>query len=172
MNRIFPLCLFASVIVLFAENCGVAEILPNPYVPDKALGSIIVQFKGTLFITSEFQPGARPQDDDASKLVGAYVSVDGTVLALDWSKSKAIHDELFWWRNPRHGDFRQVQAEVTGKMIFKPLKEIGGMRPVQAGVSSDTPVPVVIVESLKVQLVGSDGKPQGKQFDRLPAIAY
>ncbi len=171
MNRIFPLCLFASVIVLFAGNYGVAEILPAPFAPDKALDSITVHFKGPLVVRPGLKPGARPQDDDACKLVGAYVSVGGTVIVLDWSKSKTIHDELLWWRIFRHGDLRHHQAEVTGTMIFKPLKEFGEFMPVQPGISRDTPVPVVIVESLKVQLVGPNGKPQGKQFDRLPAIA-
>ena len=93
-------------------------------------------------------------------------SCGGTEIALDWSKSDKIRKELLWWRLPRHGDLRTVQAEVTGRMIFKPSRDLGTNRTVPAGVTDGTPVPVIVVQSLKIQLVGPDGEPKGPQYDR------
>ena len=134
-------------------------------------GSIVVHLRGRLSVTTAVEPGGRPQDDAACELTSATVHAGGTVIELDWSRSDRIRDELLWWRLPRHGDLRQVQAEVTGRMVFMPSRDLGGDRTVPAGVSGGTSVPVVIVESLEVQLVGLDGKRRGPQHDRERAIA-
>ena len=99
----------------------------------------------------------------------ATVESGGTTIHLDWSRSPKIRNELL--DSSRLGDGRlwfgdggpnpTVQAKITGRMVFKPAKELGGYRRIPAGVTDDTPVPVVIVESIKVQFVRSDGSPHG-----------
>ena len=157
--------MLACTVLVFASSAAEAGA-ENAQTTDPPHGSIVVHLKGGLSVSATLKPGSRPQDDAACELTSATVHAGGTVIELDWSRSNKIRDELLWWRLPRHGDLRQVQAEVTGRMIFKPSKELGGDRTIPAGVSDDTPVPVVIVESLKVQLVGVDGTRRGPQHDR------
>lgn len=120
-------------------------------------GAIVVHLKGNLKVSTILKKGAdpksRPQDSFAWELSNATVEAGGTTIELDWNDCEAIRDELLWWRMDRHGDLRIVQAEVTGRMTFKRSD----------GPSGQALVPVVGVESLKVQLVGFDGRPSGPQ---------
>ncbi len=83
--------------------------------------SIAVQFSGPLsvgVVTDE------RSDLSTSKLWSANVEIAGTTIHLDWGKSEKIRDELIWWSMPRAGDIRGPAAAVTGKMVFRPLKEV------------------------------------------------
>ena len=145
------------------------ETLPGPL-----HGEMRVHLKGTLQVATKLKAGAdpnsRPQDEGAWELVNASVEAGGTVVEIDWNASPAIRDELLWWGNPRHGDLRVVQAEVTGRLVFKRLGDIGGTGLIISSglLDKEVPRPVVIVETLHVQLVGPEGFPRGPQFDRKP----
>lgn len=138
-----------------------APNLPRPTcetLPD----TIHVQFSGPLSTFFTLQT-----DADDESLTSATITAAGTNIYLDWSRSPAIRRELLWWSIPRAGDYRGPHAEVTGRMVFKPHKELDQRTViVPAGVSANTPVPVVVVESIKVYLAGPDGKPRGPQPDR------
>lgn len=108
------------------------------------------------------EPGA-----DEERLTSATITAGGTIVYVDWSRSQRISRELLWWSIPRAGDIRGPHAKVTGRMVFKPLGELNQRTIVlPQGVSANTPVPVVVVESIKVYLAGPDGKPRGPQPDR------
>ena len=157
--------LFACAVMLFV--CGSSEAEKGRLDMTSPMhGSIVVHLKGNLSIGTTLKSGSRPQDEGACELISATIHAGGTEIALDWSKSDKIRKELLWWRLPRHSDFRTVQDEVTGRMIFKPSKELGTNRTIPAGVTDNTPVPVIVVESLKIQLVGPAGKRKGPQHDR------
>lgn len=133
--------------------------------------SIKVQFSGPLSTSFVVKPDADPasqfREEAAKALTSATITAAGTIIYLDWSQSHKIRNELLWWSIPRAGDIRGPHAEVTGRMLFKPLKELDQTTLIiPRGVSADTPVPVVIVESIRVRLAGPDGKPRGPQPDR------
>ena len=125
--------------------------------------AIDVKFSGRLTTSTVSKPGAAGPEE----LSSAEVHAAGTVVHLDWSRSQKIRDELLWWSVPRAGDIRLPYAEVSGRMQFKPLRELDrAVLTPQRGVSADTPVPVVVVESIKVYLAGPDGRPRGSQPGR------
>lgn len=163
-----------------------------------------IRVKGVLSVGATLKEGAdknsRPQDDENWKLAGASILVDGRSVQLDWSRAERIRDELFWWRLLRHGDARQIQADVTGHIKFVPVADFQRDRivvngfidlgtqetaPTASGVAVPqlvvpgisatgfenpelplTPpgkIAVIVIESLKVELVGADGQPRGTQ---------
>lgn len=122
-------------------------------------GTINVRLKGDLAVVTS---GGR----DQPTLSSACVRAGDMEVMLDWGVRSDLHDELLWWSEPHHADTRTVQATVIGRMEFRPAKEVGGVRGQFAGISADTPVPVVVVESLSARLVGPDGKPRGPQPKR------
>lgn len=122
-------------------------------------GEIAVRLKGDLAVEAS-------GEKDQQTLSAACVRAGDMEVMLDWGVRSDIRDELLWWSVWRHADLRTVQAEVVGRMEFRPAKEVGGSRQQFAGISNETPVPVVVVESLAVQLVDSDGKPRGPQPQR------
>ena len=94
-------------------------------------GTISVHLKGALLV------GTSQKGDAAEELSHVIVQAGGTDVSLNWSKSDAILDELFWWRFPHAGDLRNAQAEVTGQMKFIPVKDLGrGFFP--EGTAADT----------------------------------
>ena len=127
---------------------------------------IVVVLNGPLSVGGTFKPDADPVTQflevAAKDLTIATVEAGGTTIHLDWSRSPKIRNELLasssWVGDG--GPNPAVHAEVTGRMVFKRSKELTN-RVVPAGVTDDTPVPVVIVESIKVQFVRSNGKPYG-----------
>jgi len=124
--------------------------------------TIEVRLKGSL------RTAARTEGREIVEVTAATVSSGGTDIILDWQDSEALHDELLWWSTPRHGDAnRIVQAEITGLLVFKPYRHARGMiRPFE-GLNEDTAVPVVLVDSLRVQLADRrTGRPKGQQHDR------
>jgi hypothetical protein len=170
--------LFAlSIISITAFVCVRADEPAEESLPVPLHGEMVVHLKGVLQVSTTLKAGAdpnsRPQDDGAWELTNASVDAGGSVVNLDWNSCPAIRDALLWWRNLRHGDLRVGQAEVTGRMTFRRSGDIGGIsgdfggiRVTPFDVSEQTLVPVVVVESLKVQLVGPEGWPRGPQFDR------
>lgn len=123
---------------------------------------IFVKFSGPLELGSSMSADADSQDLSARTLTDADVIAGGTSIHLDWSRSSRIRDELLWWTIARAGDARSPYAEVTGHLRFMPLKELDQSAKVMPpGVSPDTPVPVVVVEtiqfSLRSQVEGSVG---------------
>lgn len=128
-------------------------------------GEILVQLRGPLMVTTQDvapPPGHLPEPVNRTKLVAARVAAGGGHVELDWRHSQELHDELFYWRFPRHGDLRQVHAVVTGRLEFR-LPEPQAADAPPAGHRSR---PVVVVDSLFVQLVGPDGRPAGRQLRR------
>ena len=128
--------------------------------------AITVAFTGRLSIVWRLKPDADPTTQfcelAARDLVIATVEAGGTTIHLDWSRSQKIVNELLY-SSMDFGDGGpnpSVQAKVTGRMVFKPSKELAG-RITPAGVTDDAPVPVVIVESIKIEFSGSNGKPRG-----------
>ena len=165
--------ILALLIMTVCATIGLAGDLSTTSRPTEqpSLDGITVHLAGPLRTSFSFNPDADPaaqfKEVAAKELEAASVKAGGTTIHLDWSRSDKIRDELLWWSVPHHGDVRIVQAEVTGQMVFKPLRELDQtIQFAQAGVSADTPVPVVIVESIKVQLVGPDRKPGGPQPNR------
>jgi hypothetical protein len=140
---------------------------PEP--SDVKHGSIKVHLKGYLMITSRLKadadPNSNPRDDSAHEVTNAQVMTGGMEVTLDWNGNEAIHDRLVFWRQFHHGDFRSVQAEVTGDMKFVPAHEAGGGFVARPGFNRDSLVPVVVVDTLTVQLVAADGRPRGPQPD-------
>lgn len=136
------------------------EVPPQPR--QAPTGAISVQLSGSLSTAFTIKPEA-----DEGQLISATIFAGGTVIYLDWSRSPTIRRELLWWSIPRAGDYREPHADVTGRMVFKPFNELD-QRPITVphGVSASTPVPVVVIESIKVYLADSDGKPRGPQPDR------
>lgn len=124
--------------------------------------TIEVRLKG------ELRTAARTEGRAVVELRAATVSAGETDIILDWQGSKAIHDELLWWSMPRHGDLsRVVQAEITGVLVFRSHREAKGMITPFEGLGEKTPVPVVLVDSLRVQLADQrTGQPTGPQHDR------
>jgi hypothetical protein len=159
-NLAFGGCLAISLV---AQAQGPVAY-PKAIQPD----SITVAFSGRLSTLCRLKPDADPATQSrevaARDLKIAAVEAGGTTIHLDWSRSQKIHNELilssvdFGDGGPNSG----VQATVTGRMVFKPSKEVA-YRVTPAGVTDDAPVPVVIVESLKIQFIGSDGKPRGPE---------
>ena len=126
------------------------------------IGAPNVRLSGSLSTTFTSE-----HDADDMQLISAAITAGGTVVYLDWSGSSRIRSELLWWSIPRAGDYRGPHADVTGRMVFKPFSELNQKAiTVPHGVSANTPVPVVVVESIKVYLAASDGKPRGRQPDR------
>ena len=124
--------------------------------------TIAVRLKG------ELRTAARTEGRETVEVRAATVSAGGVDIILDWQDSKAIHDELLWWSTPRHGDAnRIVQAEISGLLVFKPHRDARGMIRPFTGLGEDTPVPVVLVDSLRIQLAHRrTGRPDGQQHDR------
>ena len=153
------LCVMASASV----NVAIGDDNSISLVEGLEHGSITVQLKGRLSLGITPPKG---KGKVARKMTSANVMAGGTLIKLDWSKSDSIRDELLWWTVPRHGDFREIQAEVTGKLEFRAPQMVTGARQIQPAISGGTREPVVVVESLKVQLVDHDGHPSGPQLDR------
>jgi hypothetical protein len=149
-----------------ASSVG-SDIFKPQLAGDVGDGVIEMHLKGTLQVGATLKKDApsnvRVLDDRAYELSSAMVMAGGQEVALDWSESDEVRDELIYWRVLRHGDQRGVQADVTGRMVFRPAKDVGGWRQNTRGIAADTPVPVVIVKSITVRLVGPDGKPRGPQ---------
>jgi|GEM_PF-5436823 len=103
----------------------------------------------------------------------ANIESAGTTIHLDVSRSEKIRDELVWWSKPRTGDIRWPCAVVTGKMVFKPLKDVeNAFQVVRPGITADTPVPVVVVESIQVFLAyPGSSRPTGPQHNRKLIVA-
>lgn len=116
--------ILVAALSLMSSLATAEELLKES--PDAA-DTGLVRLKGLLSVFSTLKEGAeensRPQDDENWKLAGASIQVGGRCIELDWSRSERIRDELFWWRVPRHGDFRLVQADVTGHLKFIPVAE-------------------------------------------------
>ena len=150
-----------------AATCGLLKseepTRPADVVPPS---TITVALSGRLQVMTALKPDIDPAqlfpDVVAQDLGMATVDSGGTKIHLDWSRSEKIRDELMaplsWFGDG--GPNPTVHATVTGVMVFKPSKELA-YRVVPAGVTDATPVPVVIVESIKIQFVRSDGKPFG-----------
>jgi hypothetical protein len=133
---------------------------------------IAVKFSGPLELGSSMNADADFQDLSARKLTDADVIAGGTTIHLDWSRSSRIRDELLWWTIPRAGDARSPYAEVTGHLKFMPLKDLDqSAKVVPPGVSPDTPVPVVVVETIRVRLAFPDGTIRGPQPKRERVVA-
>lgn len=164
MNR--TMLVLTACLLLVSLLTSPATTAPpfSPFEDKNALkdGEIRVQLKGVLLLASEGVEG--PQVP--RKLISAAIAVPGMGVAIDWMQSEEIRDELLWWCVPRHGDTRQIYVEVTGRMVFRPEREVGGVRWEAVGIQPETRVPVVIPETLAVWL-GSGGKPSGVQL-RLP----
>lgn len=126
------------------------------------VGTIEVRLKGKL------RTVARIEDRETMEVTEATVSVGDTEIILDWQHSNDIHDELRWWSMPRHADAnRVVQAELTGKLVFKPSKEASGTMNSLPGLIEESKVPVLLLDSLRVRLVNwRTGRPEGRQPDR------
>jgi len=154
---------------LFAATCCIVKSQEPAASRDAvAPGKITVAFSGPLLAMSSLKPRADPAMQAlkvaAQDLRMATVKAGGTSIYLDWSRSHKIRNELLasslWFGDG--GPNATIHAKVTGWMVFKPSKELGGYRVVPAGVTDDTPVPVVMVESIQIQFMGSDGKPRGE----------
>jgi hypothetical protein len=164
MKRTWILAFAVSMVSYF----GIADERPDGIKhrkPAKSPHSIAVQFSGPLCVGVVSNGGV---DLNTMKLASANVEVAGTIIHLDWVKSDKIRDELIWWSLPRAGDIRGPHAAVTGTMVFKPLKEVReAVQPVRLGITLDTPVPVVVVESINVYLARpGSATPSGPQHDR------
>jgi len=120
--------------------------------------AISVEFSGQLLTSTV----SKPDSIEPEELASAEVVAAGTTIYLDWSKSDKIRDELLWWSTPRAGDIRTPHAAVKGRMVFRPLK---------AGGSAETPVPIVVVDSIEVYLAGPDGRRRGPQPNRGIVVA-
>ena len=127
---------------------------------------ITVAFSGRLDIGALLKPDADPATQllevAAYDLKSAAVESGGTMIWLDWNQSHKIRNELL--SSIKYfgdgGPNPSVQAKVSGRMVFKPLNEIAHhLQP--TGVRDETPVPVVMVESIQIQFTRSDGKPYG-----------
>lgn len=155
---------------------GVACLAEDAHRPVGAVSpvqpnTIAVQLSGSLstvfVVRSDDHSASQSSDVAAQELKLATITAGGTTVHLDWSRSPKIGDELLWWSHPRAGDSRGPHAEVTGQMVFKPYKELDQTFQIaQPGVTAETRVPVVVVESIRVYLAGPDGKSRGPQPDR------
>lgn len=153
--------------VLSVATCLIAQA-QEPVAPQKAVQpeGITAAFTGRLSVLYSFKPDADPATQSlevaGKDLSMATVEAGGTTIHLDWSRSHKIRNELLFSSSDfgDGGPASSVQAKVTGQMVFKRSKELAA-RVTPAGVTADTPVPVVIVESIKIQFIGSDGKPRG-----------
>lgn len=127
---------------------------------------ITVAFSGRLDIGAWLKPDADPATQlfevAAHDLNSAAVESGGTMIWLDWNQSHKICNELL--SSSKYfgdgGPNPSVQAMVSGRMVFKPLKEVA-RHILPPSVTDDTPVPVVMVESIQIQFVRSDGKHYG-----------
>ena len=123
-------------------------------------------------VASSLNAGADYHDLSARTLIDADVIAGGTTIHLDWSQSSRIRDDLLWWTIERTGDGRSPYAEVTGHLKFMPLNELDqSAKVVPPGVSPDTPVPVVVVETIRVRLAFPDGTIRGPQPKRERVVA-
>lgn len=165
---------YAALACLAFSLCGVTSWVARAQEPVAVreavqADGITAAFTGRLSILYRFKPDADPATQflevAAKDLRIATVEAGGTTIHLDWSRSDKIRRELIASSGAfgDGGPASSVQARVTGRMVFKPSKGLGGDRVIPKGVTDDTPVPVVIVESLKIQLVGSDGRPRGAE---------
>ncbi len=154
----FSVCAATCCIVKSQEPASSTDAVPP--------SGITVAFSGPLYVMTTLKPDIDPArlflDVAAQDLKMATVDSGGTTVHLDWSRSDKLRDELIapssWFGDG--GPNSKVHATVTGRMVFKPSKELA-YRVISAGVTDATPVPVVIVESIKIQFVRSDGKPFG-----------
>lgn len=158
-------CLVLSA--LCPATCLVAQA-QRPIAATKAdqHDGITVAFSGRLDIGALLKPDADPATQllevAAYDLKSAAVESGGTMIWLDWNQSHKIRNEIL--SSIKYfgdgGPNPSVQAKVSGRMVFKPLKEIAHhLQP--TGVRDETPVPVVMVESIQIQFMRSDGKPYG-----------
>ena len=166
-NEMRSTVLTCLAFALCQAACVVAQALEPVASPKPVqLDGITVAFTGRLGILYAFKPDADPATQflevAANDLRMATVEAGGTTIHLDWNQSDKIRNELLFAAGDSGdgGPNPGVQAKVTGRMVFKPSKELV-YRVTPAGVTDDTPVPVVIVESIKLQFIGSDGKPRG-----------
>ncbi len=137
-------------------------------------GQMFVQLKGTIHVLRMMHGSStRNSVRQDLKTISATIDCAGTQISIDSDNNEAIENELMWWHKVRHGDLREIQAEVTGRLVFRQPADLFGIRQVTSTslttpvvTSSQNPIPFVVVDSLRIQLVGPEGTASGSQLNR------
>jgi hypothetical protein len=116
-------------------------------------GSIAVHLKGDLVRQTSFKSEA-----DREGTVFAYIDAGGATIELDWNNCQAIQEELVSFDRGDGALISGIHAEVTGRLKFVPFERLVAQNPLWKrmageGISDGTPMPVVLVESIQIQLL-------------------
>lgn len=156
-HRCFCLLVVCGVLFGAAGRSAGGDSTAMDRLQDLAIGSITfhskgpasrVHLKGRLHNMS----GRRPEGEPP-QITNAHVFAAGHDVILDWSQSEEARRILSDWMMPRHGVISVKQAEIWGRMVFRPAGTASRVRMPDPGITEDTLVPVVIIESIEVRLV-------------------
>lgn len=133
---------------------------PAPHDPRSTPnGTIAVQLQGPIHIVRGY---------DGNKLTYLYAEVDagGSAVVLDWNDCPVVHDELAAYHGGG-GLITGFDAEVTGRMVFRPFRQVPHHRfwkQRNGTVAADEAlIPVVLVESLHIQVLPKTAHPERKR---------
>ena len=127
-------------------------------------GVVSVQLSGRLQSVWDTDAEGKP------RLLFATVEAGGTKIAIDPNGCPLITSELLKFHNELGGALISgIRAEVEGKMEFKPYSEIKegkNKSGIPRKLPPDTIVPVVRVETLKIQVFPIGRRSRGVNRDR------